>query len=123
MSVPWWLKWDYFQYRDLEEMQDQLNRSASSSYSTDRQQDKEIEKLRKRVSELELQLLALEKYLAEQGILPPLPEESDPEPTSGPISFPSRTEEPISCPVCGRRQRGNRDCCFSCGVKFQYEDE
>ena len=65
----------------------------------------------------------LEKYLSEKGILPPLPEESDPEPTSGPISFPSRTEEPISCPVCGRRQRGNRDCCYSCGVKFQYEDE
>ena len=116
---PLW-RW---QHRALFERDEELNRSINNSRAADRQQDKEIARLQKRVTELEQHLLALEQYLSEKGILPPLPEESDPAPSDAPVSFPSRTEEPISCPVCGRRQRGNRDCCYFCGVKFQYEDE
>lgn len=37
--------------------------------------------------------------------------------------FPSRTEESVACPVCGKRQRGDRDLCYFCGTPFQYEDE
>ena len=116
---PLW-RW---QHRALFERDEDLNRSISNAHAADRQQDKEIERLQRRVTELEQHLLALEKYLSEKGILPPLPEEAAPELSAEPVIFPSRTEETITCPVCGRRQKGNRDCCYSCGVKFQHESE
>ena len=37
--------------------------------------------------------------------------------------FPARTEDMIACPRCGRRQKGNRDSCYACGLSFQYETE
>ena len=91
-------------------------------------QDKEIERLKTRVTELENQLLALEKILADQGLLPPAPEPSEMKeppkrPPDAPAVFPARTEEVIACPRCGRRQKGNRDSCYACGLPFQYEDE
>ena len=116
---PLW-RW---QHRALFERDEELNLSISNSRAADRQQDKEIERLQKRVTELEQHLLALEQYLSEKGILPPMPEASEPDSSSEPVVFSTRTEETITCPVCGRRQKGNRDRCYSCGVKFQYEDE
>lgn len=40
-----------------------------------------------------------------------------------PAIFPARTEDMIACPRCGRRQKGNRDSCYACGLSFQYENE
>lgn len=71
-------------------------------------------------------MLALEKILSECGILPPPPppQEAPPaRPQDAPAVFPARTKEVITCPRCGRRQRGNRDSCYACGLPFQYENE
>lgn len=128
MGFPWYLKPDILLHAELLDAQDALTRSANSSYATDQKQDKQIEALQKRVTELEAQLLALEKILSEQGILPPLPEEpaaSIPErpPVGTPAVFPTRVETSIACPRCGRCQKGNRDFCYACQTPFQYEDE
>ena len=104
-----------------------LEGSSSRSRADDQRQDKEIERLKTRVTELENQLLALEKILADQGLLPPAPEPPEAKntpkrPPDAPAIFPARTEEVIACPRCGRRQKGNRNACYACGLSFQYEN-
>ena len=111
----------------LDDELEELKSSSSSSRADDQRQDKEIERLKTRVTELENQLLALEKILADQGLLPPAPEPSEMKeppkrPPDAPAVFPARTEEVIACPRCGRRQKGNRDSCYACGLPFQYEN-
>ena len=128
MGLPWYLKPDLFLHADMLDQLDELNSSASSSHADVLRQDKEIERLKTRVTELENQLLALEKILADQGLLPPAPEPPEAKntpkrPPDAPAIFPARTEEVIACPRCGRRQRGNRDSCYACGLPFQYEAE
>ena len=126
MGLPWYLNplWEW----DLHDRLDMLEGSSSSSRADDQRQDKEIERLKTRITELEDQLLALEKILSQHGILPPIPEEpEDPEasnlPPDAPAIFPARTEEVIACPRCSRRQKGNRNACYACGLPFQYEAE
>ena len=124
MEIPWYLKPDWLLHADMMD-------EHYYSRVRDENQDKEIDQLRNRVSELEAQLLALERYLSEKGILPPIPEDpGTPEPTAAgsksagePATFPTRTEEKIVCPHCGRRQKGNRNACYSCGTPFLYKDE
>ena len=128
MGFPWYLKPNLFLHADMLDQLDELNSSASNSHADDLRQDKEIERLKTRVTELENQLLALEKILADQGLLPPAPEPSEMKeppkrPPDAPAVFPARTEEVIACPRCGRRQKGNRDSCYACGLRFQYENE
>ena len=128
MGLPWYLKPDLFLHADMLGRLDELNSSASSSHADVLRQDKEIERLKTRITELEDQLLALEKILSQHGILPPMPEEpEDPEasnlPPDAPAIFPARTEEVIACPRCGRRQKGNRNACYACSLPFQYEAE
>ena len=50
------------------------------------------------------------------------PAASDAAPPDTPAVFPARTAELITCPRCGRRQKGNRDSCYACGLPFQYEN-
>ena len=71
MGLPWYLNplWEW----DLHDRLDVLEGSSSSSRADDQRQDKEIERLKTRVTELENQLLVLEKILADQGLLPPAP--------------------------------------------------
>ena len=112
----------------LDDELEELKSSSSSSRADDQRQDKEIERLKTRVTELENQLLALEKILADQGLLPPAPEPSEMKeppkrPPDAPAVFAARAEEVIACPRCGRRQKGNRDSCYACGLRFQYENE
>ena len=112
----------------LDDELEELKSSSSSSRADDQRQDKEIERLKTRVTELEDQLLALEKILADQGLLPPAPEPSEMKeppkrPPDAPAVFAARAEEVIACPRCGRRQKGNRDSCYACGLPFQYENE
>ena len=112
----------------LDDELEELKSSSSSSRADDQRQDKEIERLKTRVTELENQLLALEKILADQGLLPPAPEPSEMKeppkrPPDAPAVFPARTEEVIACPRCGRCQKGDRDSCYACGLPFQYETE
>lgn len=81
-------------------------------------QDREIAALRQRVAELErAQQPAKEPVaLAKTPAAPASPPDA-------PAVFPARTEEVITCPRCGRRQKGNRSACYSCGLPFQYETE
>lgn len=126
MGLPWFLKPDLLLHAEMLDAQESLTQSANSSYATDRKQDREIEALQKRVTELEKQLLALELLLAEKGILPPPPQEkAAPEqpPAEGPAVFPARTDSTVACPRCGRCQLGNRDFCYACETPFQYENE
>ena len=123
MSLPWYLKPDWLLHAD---MLDEQARIDTTSCARDRDQDKEIEKLQKRISTLEAQLLSLERYLSEKGVLPPLPEEPESEeavPVGEPVTFPAKTEDIIACPHCGKKQKGNRSACYSCGTPFQYEPE
>ena len=127
MGFPWYLKPDWLLHA---EMLDEQERIAATTSARARSQDREMEKLQQRISELETQLFTLEKYLSEKGILPPLPEaaeesanSADPASVGEPVTFPSRTEETILCPRCGRKQKGNRNACYSCGTPFLYEAE
>ena len=121
MGVPWYLNplWEW----DLHDKLDELELSSGSSKAADQRQDQEIQSLKKRVTELEGQLLALEKLLSEHGILPPMPAEPAAPPSGEPARFPTRTRETIPCPGCGKRQQGNRDLCYSCKLPFVYDDK
>ena len=123
MGFPWYLKPDLFLHAEMLDKQEELESAANSSYATDQRQDKEIQSLKKRITELENQLLALEKILSERGILPPMPAEPAAPPSGEPARFPTRTRETIPCPGCGKRQQGNRDLCYSCKLPFVYDDE
>ena len=122
MGFPWYLKPDWLLHAEI---LDEQERIAATTSARARSQDREMEKLQQRISDLETQLFTLEKYLSEKGILPPMPEE--PEETLSnskePVTFPARTEDAIVCPRCGRKQKGNRSACYSCGTPFLYETE
>ena len=94
-----------------------IARIRADAAGRDRAQDQEIAALRAR-------LAALEK-----GAPAGAPAKSPPA-ASGPTAqpdtpavFPARTEDMIACPRCGRRQNGNRNACYACGLPFQYETE
>lgn len=126
MSFPWYLKPDLLLHADMLDKQEELEIAASSFKAADQRQDQEIQLLKKRVTELEDQLLAVEKLLAEHDILPPPPppeEEAPARPQDAPAVFPARTLETVACPRCGRRQRGDRNFCYACGLSFEYENE
>lgn len=63
---------------------------------------------------------------------PPQPKEAAAPPEDRPCAvsperegeavFPRRTDDLIACPRCGRRQRGNRNFCYSCELPFRYEE-
>ena len=82
----------------------------------------ELSSLRQRMAELEQ---ALEPTPAPEPAAPAADAQSAPpkRPPDAPAVFPARTEEVIACPRCGRRQKGNRDSCYACGLPFQYEHE
>lgn len=122
MGFPWYLKPDWLLHAEMLDEQERLSATTSARA---RSQDREMEKLQQRISELETQLFTLEKYLSEKGILPPMPEEPEESifNNSEPATFPTRTEETVTCPYCGRKQKGNRNACYSCGTPFLYENE
>lgn len=85
-------------------------------------QDKEISELKRRIAELESSK-TIEPQKEESAVSDVAAESSADAAAANTAKFPSRTEENIACPRCGKRQRGNRDACYSCGTLFQYENE
>ena len=82
----------------------------------------ELSSLRQRMAELEQ---ALEPTPAPEPAAPAADAQAAPpkRPPDAPTVFPARTEEVVACPRCGRRQKGNRDSCYACGLPFRYEQE
>lgn len=120
MPLPWW-----YHFLDAHTIHNDIYDAFVEQRSDTASLEQQLKTLQRQVQDLQLHVAGLEALLASHGIKPPATEETTAtsRSTAEPVLFPSRTEEPVSCPVCGRRQRGNRDCCYSCGVKFQYEDE
>ena len=85
-----------------------------------RGQDQEIAALKARLAALENKEPAADS--PEETPSAAAPPDSD-VPLASPAIFPARTEDMIACPRCGRRQKGNRDACYACGLPFQYENE
>lgn len=89
--------------------------------------------LQQRVAALEAELLAVEKLPAERGITAPMlqeflkeaarraQQEKSPSQPAGTVHFASRTDKTIACPHCGKRQRGDRNACYSCGTPFLHD--
>ncbi len=128
MGFPWYLKPDLLLHAEMLDSQSALAKSAGDAETSVYKQGRRIAELETRVAELEAQLLALEQFLSEKGILPPgtpAPEAAAPEipPIGTPALFPARVETSIACPRCGKCQTGNRDFCYFCETPFRYENE
>ena len=96
-----------------------IARIHADAAGRDRAQDQEI-------AALKVRLAALEKGVGVSSDVPsesPSVAVSDGVQPDAPAIFPARTEEVIACPRCGRRQKGNRNTCYACGLPFQYEAE
>ena len=87
-----------------------IARIRADAVGRDRAQDQEIATLKARLAVLE----------SGSGTPAGTRVESPP---AAPAVFPARTDEVIACPRCGRRQKGNRDSCYACGLPFRYEQE
>lgn len=80
---------------------------------------KEMDALKARIAQLE-SLQSPPQPEAEEDAPAPQPA---PAPDCAPVVFRRRTDELITCPRCGRRQRGNRNACYSCECPFEYEED
>ena len=87
-----------------------IARIRADAVGRDRAQDQEIATLKARLAVLE----------SGSGTPAGTRVESPP---AAPAVFPARTEEVVTCPRCGRRQKGNRASCYACGLPFRYEQE
>lgn len=121
MGLPWWYHFleDHTIHNDIYDAFVEQRADTASL-------EKRMDVLEKSCRDMALHIQGLEALLAAHGIVPPASEDVDttgPKPVGEPAVFPARTEESIACPRCGRRQRGNRNTCYSCGTPFQYENE
>ena len=108
-----------FRIEDLESASNLLRKDVSAL--SDR-----VKQLENHARDMDQYIRRLESLLAQHGIAFPAEESPTPaesKPVGEPVTFPSRTEMLISCPCCGRRQKGNRNACYSCGTPFLYADE
>lgn len=80
---------------------------------------KEMDALKARIAQLE-SLQSPPQPEAEEDAPAPQPA---PAPDCAPVVFRRRTDELITCPRCGRRQKGNRNACYSCECPFEYEED
>lgn len=80
---------------------------------------KEMDALKARIAQLE-SLQSPPQLEAEEDAPAPQPA---PAPDCAPVVFRRRTDELITCPRCGRRQKGNRNACYSCECPFEYEED
>lgn len=84
-----------------------------------RVRQKEVDTLKARIAYLESLQVSPQP---EEAAAPPenAPSAVSPKP-EGEAVFSRRSDDVISCPRCGKRQRGNRNFCYSCELPFRYE--
>ena len=90
--------------------------------------NREVSELRQQVKDLQKRITELEHSAApaDQPKAAIHMEQAKDEPIteiSKPVRFPTRTSDTVICPGCGKRQQGNRNSCYACGLSFHYEDE
>lgn len=90
--------------------------------------NREVSELRQQVKDLQKRITELEHGAApaDQPKAAVHTEQAKDEPIteiSKPVRFPTRTSDTVICPGCGKRQQGNRNSCYACGLPFYYEDE
>ena len=93
---------------------------------TEQQAEEDLREQRHKeeVDALEDRIAALERMQpVSQADPQPEPPQVPPAPPGTPVHFSSRTKEIIACPRCGKRQRGDRDLCYSCKAPFVYDEE
>lgn len=78
----------------------------------------EVDILKARIAQLEAQQSPAQPETEDAA---PVPEPVSAAPCA-PVVFRRRTDELITCPRCGKRQRGNRNACYSCECPFEYEE-
>lgn len=98
---------------------DQLQEEANAAHALD-YRDREIAALQKRVTQLEEALRSQTAAPPSDSAKPAAKPETG---TPAQALFPARTREVVACPVCGTRQRGDRDLCYACQTPFRYEQE
>ena len=121
MGRPWY---EYMLYPDWmlhNEDYDDLRRQEAKTSSL----ESRVNRLEDQVKDLQKHIRGLEALLAANGIVPPAAEEtSKPEwERREPAVFANRTSDPITCPRCGKRQRGDRNLCLFCELPFRYKNE
>lgn len=79
----------------------------------------EVDALKARIAQLEAQQSPVQPE-AEDTAPAPQPVSASP---CAPVVFRRRTDDLITCPRCGKRQRGNRNACYSCECLFEYEED
>ncbi len=84
-----------------------------------RARQKEVDALKARIAQLE-SLQSPPQPEAEEDAPAPQP---GPASACAPVVFRRRTDDLITCPRCGRRQKGNRNACYSCECPFEYEED
>ena len=123
------MAWDWYEHLIYPEwyMHNRAHDAVSQQASKTSSLEHRVDRLEQKIEKLEHHILGLETLLASHGIVPPMLEEvpggTEPKTTGEPVTFPARTEETIVCPRCGRKQKGNRSACYSCGTPFVYETE
>lgn len=81
---------------------------------------KEVDDLKARIAQLESLQAPVQSEAEEADAPPPQPA---PASACAPVVFRRRTDDLITCPRCGRRQKGNRNACYSCECPFEYEED
>jgi len=113
-------RWNhYFWLRDLESTSNILKEDNAALAER-------VQRLENHAHNMDRYIQQLEFLLAQHGIAfsreePPAP--AEPKPVGEPVTFPARTEETILCPCCSKKQKGNRNACYSCGTPFLYETD
>lgn len=93
---------------------------------TEQQAEEDLREQRHKeeVDALKDRIAALERMQpVSQADPQPEPPQVPPAPPGTPVHFSSRAKEIIACPRCGKRQRGDRDLCYSCKAPFVYDEE
>ena len=122
MGRPWYEHMLYPDWLLHNEDYDDIRRQEAKTSSLEQR----VSRLETQIKDLQLHIRGLEALLAANGIVPPTVEKKTPtmqtEPCA-PAVFARRTGDPVTCPRCGKRQRGDRNLCLFCELPFHYKQD